>query len=70
MKTIVVLAQQVMKVESQYHDVDLLLDSVDYPDEYYSEVMDTMYLPIDEAFNGQRPWDVTKFDLQIQAVGY
>lgn len=43
------------------HDVDLLLDSAEYPDEYYSEVMDTMYLPIDEAFNGNRPWDVKKF---------
>ena len=43
------------------HDVDLILDTDEYPDEYYSEVMDTMYLPIEEAFNGNRPWDVKKF---------
>jgi len=43
------------------NDIELLTDTDDYPDEYYSEVMDTMYLPIDEAFNGNRPWDVKKF---------
>jgi gliding motility-associated lipoprotein GldK len=42
-------------------DVELFTDTADYPDEYYSEVMDSMYLPIDEAFNGNRPWDVKKF---------
>jgi gliding motility-associated lipoprotein GldK len=42
-------------------DVELFTDTADYPDQYYSEVMDSMYLPIDEAFNGNRPWDVKKF---------
>ena len=45
-------------------DVDLLYDTTEYPDEYYTEVMDTMYLPIEESYNGQRTWDVTKFKFQ------
>ncbi len=45
-------------------DVDLLFDTSEYPDEYYTEVMDTMYLPIEESYNGQRTWDVTKFKFQ------
>ncbi|WMI68275.1 gliding motility lipoprotein GldK [Mangrovimonas sp. YM274] len=45
-------------------DVDLIFDTNDYPDEYYAEVMDTMYLPIEESYNGQRTWDVTKFKFQ------
>ena len=46
------------------HDVDLIFDTADYPDEYYAEVMDTMYLPLEESYNGQRTWDVTKFKFQ------
>jgi gliding motility-associated lipoprotein GldK len=46
------------------HDVELILDTEDYPDEYYAEVMDTMYIPIEESYNGQRTWDVTKFKFQ------
>ncbi|MEL0645337.1 MULTISPECIES: gliding motility lipoprotein GldK [unclassified Olleya] len=46
------------------HDVDLIFDTADYPDEYYVEVMDTMYLPLEESYNGQRTWDVTKFKFQ------
>ncbi len=46
------------------HDIDLIYDTQDYPDEYYAEVMDTMYLPIEESYNGQRTWDVTKFKFQ------
>ncbi|OMP31636.1 T9SS ring complex lipoprotein PorK/GldK [Mangrovimonas xylaniphaga] len=45
-------------------DVDLIFDTNDYPDEYYAEVMDTMYLPIEESYNGQRTWDVSKFKFQ------
>ncbi|MFV0565776.1 MAG: gliding motility lipoprotein GldK [Flavobacteriaceae bacterium] len=44
--------------------VDLILDTAEYPDEYYTEVMDMMYLPMEEAYNGQRTWDVTKFKFQ------
>ncbi|WP_455168511.1 formylglycine-generating enzyme family protein, partial [Aegicerativicinus sediminis] len=39
-------------------DVDLIFDTAEYPDEYYAEVMDTMYLPLEESYNGQRTWDV------------
>lgn len=43
---------------------DILWDTADYPDEYYSEVMDTMYIPAEEAYNGQRTIDVTKLKFQ------
>jgi gliding motility-associated lipoprotein GldK len=46
------------------HDVDLIFDTDDYPDVYYAEVMDTMYLPMEESYNGERTWDVTKFKFQ------
>jgi len=45
-------------------DVKLIFDTSKYPDEYYAEVMDTMYLPIEESYNGQRTWDVKKFKFQ------
>lgn len=38
---------------------DIIWDTRDYPDEYYAEIMDTMYIPIEEAYNGQRSIDVT-----------
>jgi len=47
-------------------DVDLIFDTADYPDEYYAEVMDTMYLPLEESYNGQRTWDVSKFKFQYK----
>jgi len=43
---------------------DILWDTADYPDEYYSEVMDTMYIPTEESYNGQRTIDVTKLKFQ------
>jgi len=45
-------------------DIDLIFDINEYPDEYYVEVMDTMYLPIEESYNGMRTWDVKKFKFQ------
>jgi gliding motility-associated lipoprotein GldK len=39
-------------------DVDIIWDTRDYPDAYYAEVMDTLYIPIEEAYNGQRSFDV------------
>ncbi|APY10297.1 gliding motility lipoprotein GldK [Seonamhaeicola sp. S2-3] len=45
-------------------DIDLIFDTSEYIDEYYAEVMDTMYLPIEESYNGQRTWDVKKFKFQ------
>ena len=41
-------------------DIDLITDPMDYPDEYYVEVMDTMYIPLEESYNGQRTIDVDK----------
>lgn len=41
-------------------DVDLIWDTSDYPDEYYAEIMDSLYLPEEESYNGQRTFDVTK----------
>lgn len=40
--------------------VDLEYSTEDYPDEYYVEVMDSMYLPTEESYNGQRTIDVSK----------
>jgi len=40
--------------------VKLIWDTSKYPDEYYAEVMDTMYIPYEEAYNGQRTIDVKK----------
>ena len=40
--------------------VKLITDKSKYPDEYYTEVMDTMYLPLAESFNGLRTIDVNK----------
>ncbi|WP_248724054.1 gliding motility lipoprotein GldK [Seonamhaeicola sp. ML3] len=45
-------------------DIDLVYDTSEYIDMYYAEVMDTMYLPMEESYNGQRTWDVKKFKFQ------
>nr|WP_115462091.1 gliding motility lipoprotein GldK [Winogradskyella aurantiaca] len=45
-------------------DVDIVFRTEDYPDELYAEVMDQMYLPLEESYNGQRTWDVKKFKFQ------
>ncbi|WP_318310354.1 T9SS ring complex lipoprotein PorK/GldK [Flagellimonas crocea] len=41
-------------------DVDLVWDTSEYPDEYYAEVMDSIYLSEEESYNGLRSIDVTK----------
>ncbi|MFM1879330.1 MAG: hypothetical protein RLZZ241_2196 [Bacteroidota bacterium] len=41
-------------------DEDLIWDTSDYPDAYYAEVMDSMYIPEEESYNGLRTIDVTK----------
>ena len=41
-------------------DVDLVWNTSRYPDQYYAEVMDSMYIPEEEAYNGRRSIDVTK----------
>jgi gliding motility-associated lipoprotein GldK len=40
--------------------VKLIKDTSKYPDEYYTEVMDSMYIPVAEAYNGLRTIDVSK----------
>jgi len=42
------------------HKVKLIKDTKAYPDEYYTEVMDSMYIPINESYNGLRTIDVDK----------
>lgn len=44
--------------------VKLINDTSKYPDEYYTEVMDSMYLPIAESFNGLRTVDVNKLQFR------
>ncbi|MCK0157322.1 gliding motility lipoprotein GldK [Cellulophaga sp. F20128] len=41
-------------------DESLVWDTSEYPDEYYVEVMDKLYIPEAEAYNGQRTIDVTQ----------
>lgn len=41
-------------------NVKLIKDPKLYPDEYYVEVMDSMYLPIEASYNGLRTIDVDK----------
>ena len=41
-------------------DETLVWDTSEYPDEYYTEVMDSLYIPEEESYNGQRTVDVTK----------
>ena len=40
--------------------IKLQTDSSKYPDEYYVEVMDSMYIPVAESYNGLRTIDVSK----------
>jgi len=40
--------------------VKLIKETSKYPDEFYTEVMDSMYLPVAEAYNGLRTIDVNK----------
>ena len=46
------------------NDIDLIFETDEYPDELYSEVMDNMYLPLEESYNGQRTWDVSQFEFE------
>lgn len=46
-------------------DVDIVWDIEDYPDEFYAEVMDTMYIPLEESYNGRRTLDVSKYEFRF-----
>ena len=41
-------------------DEELVWNTSDYPDEYYTEIMDSIYLSEEESYNGQRTIDVKK----------
>lgn len=49
-------------------NVELIWDTQKFPDEYYSEVMDKMYLPMEESYNGKRIMDVEKFVFKYQRL--
>jgi hypothetical protein len=51
-------------------NVKLIKDPKLYPDEYYVEVMDSMYLPLEASYNGLRTIDVDKLKcwMDIQAA--
>ncbi len=46
--------------------VKLFTDPQQYPDEYYVEVMDSLYLPPSEWFNGLKTFDVSKLVFHYQ----
>ena len=51
-------------------DVKLKEKTSDYPDEYYCEVMDSMYLPESESYNGFKTVDVTKLKFSYRHVNW
>jgi len=40
--------------------VNLIWNKNDYPDEYYAEVMDSMFIPVEDSFDGNRLIDTKK----------
>ncbi len=48
--------------------VNVIYDTSKYPDEHYVEVMDSMYLPIEESYNGLRTIDVSKLEFRYTEV--
>jgi gliding motility-associated lipoprotein GldK len=48
--------------------VDIEWDTRDYIDQYYAEVMDSMYLPPSENFNGERAIDVEKLQYKYVSL--
>ena len=48
--------------------IKLIKETNKYPDEYYTEVMDTMYLPLSESFNGLRTIDVRKLKFRYSVM--
>lgn len=47
-------------------DVDIIWDTREYPDETYARVMDSMYIPLEESYNGQRTIDVKKLKFKYR----
>ena len=48
------------------NDIDIIWDTRDYPDEAYARVMDSMYIPLEESYNGQRTIDVKKLKFKYR----
>ena len=46
------------------NNIDIIWDTAEYPDEYYVEVMNEMYLPDSLSYNGHRTIDVTKLNFK------
>ncbi len=49
-------------------DPEIITKTSEYPDEPYVRVMDEIYLPPDESYNGQRLMDVTKFKYSYKTM--
>ena len=49
-------------------DPEILWATADYPDQDYVAVMDEIYLPQDQSYNGQRLMDVTKFEYSYKTM--
>ncbi len=48
-------------------DVDIIWDTRDYPDEAYTRIMvDSVYIPLEESYNGQRTIDVKKLKFRYK----
>ncbi len=48
-------------------DIDIIWDTRDYPDEAYTRIMvDSMYIPMEESYNGQRTIDVKKLKFRYR----
>ncbi len=47
-------------------DIDIIWDTNEYPDEAYARVMDSMYIPLEESYNGQRTIDVKKLNFKYR----
>ncbi|MCB0374713.1 MAG: SUMF1/EgtB/PvdO family nonheme iron enzyme, partial [Sinomicrobium sp.] len=45
-------------------NIDLMWDTAEYPDEFYTEVMDSLYIPAEETYNGRRTIDVDQLQYQ------
>jgi gliding motility-associated lipoprotein GldK len=50
--------------------INLLDDPQKYPDEYYVEVMDSMYLPESESYNGLKTMDVSKLKFKYREADW
>lgn len=49
-------------------DVELIWETSEYPDEFYVAVMDQMYLPPEQSYNGYRLMDVTQYKYSYKTM--